>query len=144
MNSKWDIRWGNYVRYIINNGAMRICVVTRHVHTCKLDVFCCLWWNTRCIPAGTRRNNNVFTTSTRRRRRRVDVVKTLSLRHYFVMCPLAWPGNRIFSRLDLLHLPIATYLVSFNKHYIYAFTDNRKNLKTKTVFGSTQYYPDLT
>ena len=39
-------------------------------------------------PAGTRRNNNVFTTSTRRRRRRVDVVKTLSLRHYWVMCPL--------------------------------------------------------
>ena len=40
------------------------------------------------VPAGTRRNNNVFTTSTRRRRRRVDVVKTLSLRHYCVMCPL--------------------------------------------------------
>ena len=40
------------------------------------------------IPAGTRRNNNVFTTSTGRRRRRVDVVKTLSLRHYCVMCPL--------------------------------------------------------
>ena len=39
-------------------------------------------------PAGTRRNNNVFTTSTRRRRRRVDVVKTLSLRHNCVMCPL--------------------------------------------------------
>ena len=38
--------------------------------------------------AGTRRNNNVSTTSTRRRRRRVDVVKTLSLRHYCVMCPL--------------------------------------------------------
>ena len=36
-------------------------------------------------PAGTRRNNNVFTTSTRRR---VDVVKTLSLRNYCVMCPL--------------------------------------------------------
>ena len=42
----------------------------------------------RSHPAGTRRNNNVFTTSTRRRRRRVDVVKTLSLRHYCVMCPL--------------------------------------------------------
>ena len=40
------------------------------------------------IPAGTRRNNNVFTTSTRRRRRRVDAAKTLSLRHYCVMCPL--------------------------------------------------------
>ena len=38
--------------------------------------------------AGTRRNNNVFTKSTRRRRRRVDVVKTLSVRHYCVMCPL--------------------------------------------------------
>ena len=40
------------------------------------------------FPAGTRRINNVFTTSTRRRRRRVDVVKTLSLRHYCVTCPL--------------------------------------------------------
>ena len=40
------------------------------------------------FSAGTRRNNNVFTTSTRRRRRRVDVVKTLSLRYYCVMCPL--------------------------------------------------------
>ena len=39
-------------------------------------------------PAGTRRNNNVFITSTRHRRRRVDVVKTLSFRHYCVMCPL--------------------------------------------------------
>ena len=39
-------------------------------------------------PAGTQRNNNVFTTSKRRRRRRVDVVKTLSLRYYCVMCPL--------------------------------------------------------
>ena len=39
-------------------------------------------------PAGTRRNNNIFTTSTRRRRRRVDVVKTLSLRHCCVMCQL--------------------------------------------------------
>ena len=41
--------------------------------------------NSQNTPAGTRRNNNVFTTSTRRR---VDVVKTLSLRHYCVMCPL--------------------------------------------------------
>ena len=39
-------------------------------------------------PAGTRRNNNVFTTSIPRRRRRVDVLKTLSLRHYCVMYPL--------------------------------------------------------
>ena len=44
--------------------------------------------NTSDHPVGTRRNNNVFTTSTRRRQRRVDVVKTLSLRHYCVMCPL--------------------------------------------------------
>ena len=42
------------------------------------------------IPAGTRRNNNVFITSKRRRRRRFDVVKTLSLRRYCVMCPLGW------------------------------------------------------
>ena len=33
-------------------------------------------------------NNNVFMTSKRRRRRRFDVMKTLSLRHYCVMCPL--------------------------------------------------------
>ena len=39
-------------------------------------------------PVGTRHNNNVFTTSTWRRWRSVDVVKTLSLRHYYVMCPL--------------------------------------------------------
>ena len=40
------------------------------------------------VPTATLRNNNVFTTSARRRRRRVDAVKTLSLRHYCVMCPL--------------------------------------------------------
>ena len=40
------------------------------------------------FPAGTQRNNNVFITSKRRRRRRFDVMKTLSLRHYCVMCPL--------------------------------------------------------
>ena len=39
-------------------------------------------------PAGTRRNNNAFITSKRRRRRRFDVMKTLSLRYYCVMCPL--------------------------------------------------------
>ena len=45
-----------------------------------------------------RRNNNVITTSTRRRRRRVDVVKTLSLRHYCVMCPLGrltWASTKV-------------------------------------------------
>ena len=46
------------------------------------------WSNKWGTPVGTRRNNNVFTMSTRRRWRRVDVVKTLSLRHYRVMCPL--------------------------------------------------------
>ena len=44
-------------------------------------------WSRHC-PAGTRHNNNVFITSKRRRRRRFDVMKTLSLRHYCVMCPL--------------------------------------------------------
>ena len=39
-------------------------------------------------PAGTRRNN-VFTRSTR-----VDVVKTLSLRHYCVICPLGSHCNQ--------------------------------------------------
>ena len=38
-------------------------------------------------PVGTRHNNNVIT-SKRRHRRRFDVMKTLSLRHYCVMCPL--------------------------------------------------------
>ena len=52
-------------------------------------------------PAGTRRNNNVFTTSTRRRRRRVDVVKTLSLRNYCVMCPLGGVASRT-SKLVLI------------------------------------------
>ena len=42
------------------------------------------------IPAGTRRNNNAFITSKRRRWRRLDAMKTLSLRHYCVMCPLGW------------------------------------------------------
>ena len=37
------------------------------------------------VTVGTRRNNNVFITS---KRRRLDVMKTLSLRHYCVMCPL--------------------------------------------------------
>ena len=39
-------------------------------------------------PAGTRRNNNVLITSKLRRRRRFDIMKTLSLRHFCVMCPL--------------------------------------------------------
>ena len=42
-------------------------------------------WN---FPAGSRCNNNVFIMSKRRHRRRFDVMKTLSLRHYCVMCPL--------------------------------------------------------
>ena len=42
------------------------------------------------IPAATRRNNNVFITSKRRRRRRFDVMKTLLLRHYCVMCPVEY------------------------------------------------------
>ena len=41
-------------------------------------------WN----PVGTRHNNNVFITSKRRRRRRFDVMKTISLRRFCVMCPL--------------------------------------------------------
>ena len=58
-------------------------------------------------PAGTRRNNNVFTTSTRRRRRRVDVVKTLSLRHYCVMCPL----GIIYDRLRILEESMSVVMV---------------------------------
>ena len=54
-----------------------------------LDQYMMMVWHesisrTTGFPAGTRRNNNVFTTSTRRRRRRVDVVKTLFLRHVCV------------------------------------------------------------
>ena len=49
------------------------------------------------VQAGMQRNNNVFTTSTRRRRRRDDVMKTLSLCHFCVMCPLGvgqnWHGT---------------------------------------------------
>ena len=59
-------------------------------------------------PAGTRRNNNVFTTSIRRR---VDVVKTLSLCHYCVMCPLGYRtrtlsplGRSVDKHLELIHL----------------------------------------
>ena len=51
---------------------------------------------THHLPAGTRRDNNVFTTSTRRRRRRVEVVNTLSLRHYRIMCPLGSYDDRKF------------------------------------------------
>ena len=47
-----------------------------------------VWRLLDAMPVGTRRNNNVFITSKRRRRRRFDVMKTSSLRHYCVMCPL--------------------------------------------------------
>ena len=64
-----------------------------HFH--KHEIFHCLNWviifdgehQILFTPAGTRRNNNVFITSKRCRRRRFDVMKTLSLRHYCVMCP---------------------------------------------------------
>ena len=63
-----------------------------------------LWrnWETFCetSPAGTQRNNNVFITSKRRRRRRLDVMKTLSFRHYCVMCPL---GRHWSSRCMVTH-----------------------------------------
>ena len=58
------------------------------------------WSNKGGTPVGTRRNNNVFTTSTRRR---VDVVKTLSLRHYRVMCPLGhwwYTGGKSIAQID--------------------------------------------
>ena len=61
------------------------------------------------FSAGTRRNNNVFTTSTRRRRRRVDVVKTLSLRHYCVMCPL---GYVLFWFIHGVYLPTTRMAIS--------------------------------
>ena len=48
--------------------------------------------NVRHQPSGHTRNNNAFITSKRRRWRRLDAIKTLSLRHYCVMCPL---GGRI-------------------------------------------------
>ena len=50
--------------------------------------------------------NNVFTTSTRRRRRRVDVMKTLSLRHYCGMCSLGGLNR------DLEHRPHSRQVVS--------------------------------
>ena len=67
-------------------------------------------------PAGTRRNNNVFTTSTRRRRRRVDVVKTLSLRHYCVMCPLGSHGSCV-SHIVALALYSVRYVEENDNDY---------------------------
>ena len=59
------------------------------------------------LPAGTQRNN-AFTTSTRRRRCRVDVVKTLSLRHYCVMCPLGQEEDNA-QRICVWLIPISLH-----------------------------------
>ena len=78
-------------------------------------------------PADTRRNDNVFTTSTRRRRRRVDVVKTLSLRHYCVMCPLgrfalvksiSICGNLIGMWLSLFESSTTISLIFFTSDFL--------------------------
>ena len=53
------------------------------------------------MAAGTQRNNNVFITSKRRRWRRLNVMKTLSLRHYCVM-RLGW--NRSFTFSSFKHI----------------------------------------
>ena len=87
-------------------------------------------------PAGTRRNNNVFTTSTRRR---VDVVKTLSLRHYCVMCPLGRVGFvttisfsvfrhlykcliMLVSKITLIHFMLYISFYTFIMRYIYIYS----------------------
>ena len=67
--------WKTWQRFHIQNQNLS-------EYTKPFSLFLCQY------PAGTRRNDNVFSTSARRRRRRVDVVKTLSLRHYYVICPL--------------------------------------------------------
>ena len=45
-------------------------------------------WCTTLLITSSQRARDAIITFSRRRRRRVDVVKTLSLRHYCVMCPL--------------------------------------------------------
>ena len=81
-------------------------------------------------PAGTRRNNNVFTTSARRRRRRVDVVKTLSLRHYCVICPLgSWKST--------WQLPVPVSGENSIKMMTFAFLYQAALLKTYVIYVST-------
>ena len=69
---------------------------TWHYNTASLFIHCVIHTTRRNRlptpsnhPAGTWCNNNVFITYKRRRRRRFDAMKTLSLRHYCVICPLA-------------------------------------------------------
>ena len=90
-------------------------------HWCQTMMAIVCWLSSLCLtlalsdnrsafPAGTRRNNNVFTTSTRRRRRRVDVVKTLSLRHHCVLCPLgcfSLPGTTPVPEPIMTHFAVA-------------------------------------
>ena len=57
-----------------------ICLVEVRFRSMLPILFVLLHW----YPEGTRRNYNVFITSKRRRRRRLDVMKTLLLRHVSV------------------------------------------------------------
>ena len=59
----------------------------------------------RDTPVGTRRNDNVFITSKRRRRRRFDVMKTFSLRHYCVMCPLGLRWSPSAVQVGIILIP---------------------------------------
>ena len=81
-----------------------------------------IWWRHHgTVPAGTRRNNNVFTTSTRRRRRHVDVVKTLSLRHYCIMCPLESGREDTSSQEFVIHIhDIWNFLTIFYERLLWS------------------------
>ena len=70
----------------------------------------------RHLPAGTRRNDNVFITSKRHRRRRFDVMKTLSLRHYCVMCPLGCTIFFIHLFIDVIGGWYASFCITNNRH----------------------------
>ena len=96
------------------------------------------------FPAGTRRNNNVFTTSTRRRRRRVDVVKTLSLRHYCVMCPLGFPARgpklSVFCTSKITHPLSIGSAVLPKLHNIFKSSRHHRQGTPKHVVSADAFY----
>ena len=82
--------------------------------TCCLGCGSRLWkYQSSHSPAGTRHKNNVFITSKRRRWRRFGVMKTLSLRHYCVMCPLV-RTHKVWRVLKLLHLYLNGFILPLN------------------------------
>ena len=102
--------------------------------------------------AGTRRNDNVFITFKWRRRLRFDVMKTLSLHHYCVMCPLGDNWNYSFAWVpetpgleSLSHHRKTDSFLSFQNHFPVRthdknLTANVKNgLYMKSLFTSYSY-----